>query len=759
VVDFGKAAQSVRLTLACLIGLLGFFGLLMWAEGAVVDKDQVASPSAAIERSTPPAQLLLAHEQRAAGMDRLSRTVIPTRAAGTAAIFTTSVVLATYPYADCLFPPQIGVSGVPYQALDWGCLSAAGPPVSQTYRLLVLSNDYLTVTLLPELGGRIYEMIFKPTGHNELYRNSVLKPAPFGPLEQGWWLAAGGLEWGFPTDEHGYEWGIPWGYAVVHGASGVTVTLHDSDTVTRPTVAVSVHLPDDRAALVVQPQIANLTAAAVGVKYWTNGMLAPGAANSPSADLHFLFPGDQVLVHSTGDADLPPTGALMEWPLHKGLDYSRLGNWDQWLGFFEAPEAHGPFAGVYDSSADEGVLRIYPSSVARGSKGFGFGWADPLPSTQWTDDGSAYVEVHGGLAPTFWDTVTLLAGQVVSWTEVWYPLAGVGGVNAATDEAALRLERVGEALALGLYTPAAHHDVQLYLWGKGCASLGHWHLPQVDPFHPFAGAFPAAGLTPDGLSFVALSTDGMLLGGVNPLDCLPPVATVKPLPFYVTAANFVVTWHGDDAWSGIAEYDVQYRVGYEGDWVDWLTGTLAISATFTGVQGQTYFFRARARDNVGNAGQYSSEEWGQAFTSVLLTPAPVLVTSRKLVAPQAPALNQSVAYTVLISNTGNLTATSLALTDYVPATLVLVSGSVMADGVGLPDPSGGVLTWQGSLAPEREFRFSFALTATSATSVGVPLANSVWLVADGLPRLVRRAAIMYRLDVYLPLVVKDLILP
>jgi hypothetical protein len=207
--------------------------------------------------------------------------------------------------------------------------------VSQTYTLLVLSNDYLTVTLLPELGGRVYELIFKPTGHNELYRNPVLKPTRWGPPEQGWWLAAGGLEW----------------------------------------------------------------------------------------------PGDRVTVHSTGDRDLPPAGELMGWPTHNGRDYSRLGNWNRWLGFFEAPRAHGPFAGVYDTAADEGVLRVYPASIARGSKGFGFGWRDPLPSSLWTDDGSAYVEVHGGLAPTFWDFAALPPGHVVSWTELWYPLAGLGAVT------------------------------------------------------------------------------------------------------------------------------------------------------------------------------------------------------------------------------------------------------------------------------------------------------------------------------------------
>jgi uncharacterized repeat protein (TIGR01451 family) len=281
----------------------------------------------------------------------------------------------------------------------------------------------------------------------------------------------------------------------------------------------------------------------------------------------------------------------------------------------------------------------------------------------------------------------------------------------------------------------------------------------VDPFYPFTITLPSAGLSPDRLSLVALSTAGVFLGGVSPRDCLAPVAAVAPLPFYVTTPTFAVTWQGDDAWSGIADYDVQYRVGYGGNWVDWLTRTSAISATFTGVQGQTVFFRARARDKAGNTGQYGSEEWGQAFTSVLLTPSPVLVTSRKVAAPQTPALNQSVAYTVLVSNTGNLTATSLALTDYVPATMVLVSGSLTADGVALPDPGGAVVTWQGSLAPGREFRLAFALTATFSTSIGLPLTNSVWLAADGLPRLVRQAVIIYRQYVYLPLLVKHPIAP
>lgn len=668
--------------------------------------------------------------------------------------FTTTILLPTYPYAGCLLPPQPGVAGVPFQTLDWDCLASAGPPVSQTYTLLVMSNDYLTVTLLPELGGRVYQMIFKPTGHNEFYRNPVIKPTPWGSPEQKWWLAVGGLEWGFPTDEHGYEWGMPWDYQVASGATGVTVTLHDSAATARPTVGVDMYLPADRAALIVRPRIVNSTAAAVDLKYWTNAMLAPGPENKVSADLRFLFPTAQVTVHSTGDPDLPPAGEQMDWPVHAGRDYSRLGNWDGWLGFFEAPQAHGPFAGVYDLAADEGVLRIYPADAAQGSKGFAFGWSDPLPPDLWTDDGSTYVEVHGGLAPTFWDAATLAPGQVVSWTEVWYPVAGLGGVSAASAEAALRLEPVEDDLALGLYTPAAHQNVDLYLWRADCTSVGHWRLTQVDPAHPAVLTLPGEGLTPDALSLAAVSTDGVLLGGVNPLDCLPPVAAVEPMPFFVTTDTFGVTWRGDDVWSIIASYDVQVRTGYAGTWTDWLTHTTATSAMFAGADGQTYFYRARAHDSAGNVGDFGDAEWGQAFTSVLLTPAPALATSRKLAEPFTPSPGQAVSYTVCVSNTGNLTAMGLALTDHLPPTLAVVSGSLDASWGQLPLASQGVIRWRGVLSPGRELEISYALTATSATVAGAPLTNTVEIVADGLVPFTRTALIVYWHRVFLPVLLK-----
>ena len=48
--------------------------------------------------------------------------------------------------------------------------------VDRTFKTHVLENRYLKVTLVPEFGGRILSIIYKPTGHEQLYRTEVGVP-------------------------------------------------------------------------------------------------------------------------------------------------------------------------------------------------------------------------------------------------------------------------------------------------------------------------------------------------------------------------------------------------------------------------------------------------------------------------------------------------------------------------------------------------------------------------------------------------------
>jgi hypothetical protein len=353
------------------------------------------------------------------------------------------VIIATYPYAEFTTQAWSEAFNMPYDVLDRAAYESSNPvPRDVTYHTLVVENEYLVLTFLPDLGGRLYEVIYKPTGHRQTYRNPVLKPSPWGPPEQGWWLAVGGFEWCLPVEEHGYEWGMPWGLTAGRDLHSASVTLRDTapDVEDRVKAAIVVRLEGGAAAFTIQYYLENPTAAPVDVKYWTNAMLAPGGQNAPSADLRFVLPDSisEVTIHSRGDEYLPNYNERMPWPVVDATDLSRLGNWNRWLGFFEDP-ATGGFMAVYDEGYDEGMVRVFPTDVARGAKIFAFGWADPVPAGNWTDDGSSYVEIHGGLAPTFDGSVTLPAGGHLQWTDVWYPVAGLGGLRYANQEAALNL--------------------------------------------------------------------------------------------------------------------------------------------------------------------------------------------------------------------------------------------------------------------------------------------------------------------------------
>ncbi len=369
-----------------------------------------------------------------------TNTPQPATVAGPVTVRDGRVNISTYPFASFLQPAVNETLGFPYQVLDWEAYEASNPiPQQAAYRTVIVENDYVALTFLPEVGGRLYEVLYKPTGHRETYRNPVLKPTHWGPVEQGWWLAAGGIEWCLPVEEHGYQWGVPWQLLTRQDAHGVSVILRDSDAQDRVRAEIIVRLEAGSSAFTIQPRLENPTESVQAVKYWTNAMLAPGQPNAPSEELRFVLPDaiQAVTVHSRGDDFLPDYQERLSWPVYEGVDLSRLGNWNRWLGFFLDPAA-GQFMAVYDSAYDEGMVRVFPGAVT-GAKVFAFGWQDPIPPSTWTDDGSGYVEMHGGPSPTFDDSASIPAGGHLEWTETWYPVAGLGGLSYANAEAALYL--------------------------------------------------------------------------------------------------------------------------------------------------------------------------------------------------------------------------------------------------------------------------------------------------------------------------------
>ena len=104
--------------------------------------------------------------------------------------------------------------------------------VDRTFKVYVIENRYLKVTLLPEFGGRILSIIYKPTGHEQLYRTQVGVPYGIGggTFYYDWLMVYGGIFPTFPDAEHGKTWLKPWNFAVVKQNAGeVTVSMSIKD--------------------------------------------------------------------------------------------------------------------------------------------------------------------------------------------------------------------------------------------------------------------------------------------------------------------------------------------------------------------------------------------------------------------------------------------------------------------------------------------------------------------------------------------------
>src|SRR6185369_14624463 len=76
----------------------------------------------------------------------------------------------------------------PYPVLD----SLGAEKTNKTWRAVYLENEYLKVTVLPDLGGHVYQIFDKTLNRDIIYSNPVMKYAMVA-LRGAW--VSGGIEW------------------------------------------------------------------------------------------------------------------------------------------------------------------------------------------------------------------------------------------------------------------------------------------------------------------------------------------------------------------------------------------------------------------------------------------------------------------------------------------------------------------------------------------------------------------------------------
>ena len=88
------------------------------------------------------------------------------------------------------------------------------------------------------------------------------------------------------------------------------------------------------------------------------------------------------------------------------------------------------------------------------------------------------------------------------------------------------------------------------------------------------------------------------------LDAQAPVSWLEPLPVF-SRQDVEISWDAiDQGNSGIDRFDIQYRLGSQDNWVEWMSIYYPTYRTFEMIPGETVYFRVRANDHALN-----QEEW------------------------------------------------------------------------------------------------------------------------------------------------------
>lgn len=108
---------------------------------------------------------------------------------------------------------------------------------------MVLENDYVAVTIMPEIGGKVWGATDKTTGLAYIYDNDVVK---FRDISlRGPWTS-GGIEFNYGVVGHSPTTSYPVDYLTRENADGsASCIIRMLDLLTRTTWSVDIRLPAD----------------------------------------------------------------------------------------------------------------------------------------------------------------------------------------------------------------------------------------------------------------------------------------------------------------------------------------------------------------------------------------------------------------------------------------------------------------------------------------------------------------------------------
>ena len=350
-----------------------------------------------------------------------------------ATVTETVETVKTYPFSDP--DPVADPSDLFYPYFRFDGFSAKG--TDRQWKVVSLENDYIKLTLFPEIGGKIWGAVDKTTGKEFIYNNHVVK---FRDIAMRGPWTSGGIEFNFGIIGHAPTSSTPVDYVTRQKPDGsVSCYVSSYELVTRTVWTVEVNLPKDKAYFTTTTTWHNSSSIDQPYYQWMNAGY-PAAGN-----VEFCYPGTNYIGHG---------GELHSFPLdEQGRDIS----WYEKNDFGNSKSYHivgkyNDFYGAYWHDNDFGSIHHAGYDEKLGMKIFLWGlsreggiWEDLL-----TDTNGQYIELQSGRMynqPASNSSLTpykhtAFGPQATDrWTEYWFPVKGIKGVSKASRIGALNVLR------------------------------------------------------------------------------------------------------------------------------------------------------------------------------------------------------------------------------------------------------------------------------------------------------------------------------
>ena len=241
--------------------------------------------------------------------------------------------------------------------------------VDKEYIAVRLENEYVSVVILPEIGGRIYSATDKITGYDFFYKQHVIKPALIGVL--GSWIS-GGVEfnWPFHHRASGY---MACDFHVEECEDGSAIChLSEHDPIDRMKGTFSIVLRPGERFFETRMRLYNRTNLPHSFLWWEN------AAVPVNEEYQIFFPQDVKYVNfhylkSRTTYPIAGNGVYNGIPMKEARDISFHKNTREATSYFASASDYDFFGG-YDHGKEAGVVHIGDHHISPGKKMFTWGY-------------------------------------------------------------------------------------------------------------------------------------------------------------------------------------------------------------------------------------------------------------------------------------------------------------------------------------------------------------------------------------------------